>query len=67
MQAARQQASTTAQLIELLQSQDRAVVLGAVRALGTIKARNALPELVKLLARNDAELTSAVEAAIAAM
>ncbi|MEY2807931.1 MAG: hypothetical protein RIR65_2348, partial [Planctomycetota bacterium] len=67
MQAARQEASTTSQLVELLASQDRAVVLGAVKALAAVKARSALPALVGLLARGDKELTSAVEAAIAAM
>jgi hypothetical protein len=53
--------------VELLASQDRAVVLGAVKALAAVKARSALPALVGLLARGDKELTSAVEAAIAAM
>ncbi|MEY2745500.1 MAG: hypothetical protein RL112_542 [Planctomycetota bacterium] len=67
MQAARQEASTTTQLVELLRSDDRAVVLGAVRSLAAIKARAALPELVKLIGRGDKELTAAVEAAIAAM
>jgi HEAT repeat protein len=67
MQAARHEASTTSQLVALLASQDRAVVLGAVKALTAIKARSALPALVALLARNDKELTSAVEAAISAM
>jgi len=66
-QAASQQASTTTRLVELLRSDDRAVVLGAVRALAAIKARTALPDLVKLLASDDAELRSAVESAIAAM
>jgi hypothetical protein len=67
MQAARQEASTTSQLVALLASQDRAVVLGAVKALAAVKARNALPALVALLARDDKELTSAVDAAIDAM
>ncbi len=67
MQAARLESSTTTRLVEQLQSKDRSVVLGAVRALAAIKARTALPDLVKLLASDDAELTSAVESAIAAM
>jgi hypothetical protein len=38
-----------------------------VKALAAVKARNALPALVALLARDDKELTSAVDAAIDAM
>ncbi len=48
----------------LLADKNRDVVIGAVRALGAVKARTALPELVKLLARDDDELKAAVQAAI---
>ena len=59
--AARQQID---ELIRLLASDDPAVVLGAVKALGAVRGRAALPELVRLLERDDEELRNAVYEAI---
>jgi hypothetical protein len=67
MRASNDERETIAQLEALLASKDRAVVLGAVKALHAVRARSALPALVKLLARNETELREAVEAAIQAM
>gem|GEM_PF-5824609 len=58
-------AETTDALVALLASDDRDVVLGAVEALGAVRAKTALPKLVELLARDDEELKKAVRAAIA--
>ncbi len=52
------------ELKDLLADPNRDVVLGAVKALGVVKARTALPELVKLLGRDDAELKQAVQTTI---
>ncbi|MCC7011857.1 MAG: HEAT repeat domain-containing protein [Planctomycetes bacterium] len=51
-------------LEKLLESNVRDVVLGAVKSLAAVRARRALPKLVRLLARDDAELRAAVQAAI---
>jgi HEAT repeat protein len=59
--------STVADLAKLLESDNRDVLLGAVRALGILRARPALPALVKLLERKDPELHTAVKAAIDAI
>jgi HEAT repeat protein len=64
MNISKEQRSTTAELVKLLASPQRDVVLGAVKALGALRAPTALPELVKLLANGDAELKAAVMAAI---
>ncbi|QDU86048.1 hypothetical protein Pla163_31970 [Planctomycetes bacterium Pla163] len=56
---------TTDALVALLASTDRDVVLGAVEALGAVRAKTALPKLVALLARDDDELKTAVRTAIA--
>jgi len=61
----REQLSTTQQLIELLDSRKREVVLGAVSSLGAIKATSALPALVRLLEGDDEELKRAIRDAIA--
>jgi len=53
------------ELLKLLEHPKRDVVLGAVRALGGLKAKAALPKLVALLARDDADLSAAVNEAIA--
>lgn len=59
--------TTIADLSKLLESSNRDVVLGAVKALGILRARPALPTLVKLLERKDPELQAAVRAAIDAI
>jgi HEAT repeat protein len=59
--------STIADLAKLLESDNRDVLIGAVRALGVLRARPALPALVKLLERKDPELQTAVKAAIDAI
>lgn len=64
MNISKEQRSTTTELVQLLASPKRDVVLGAVKALGALRAPTALPELVKLLERDDAELKQAVLAAI---
>lgn len=56
---------TTDALVALLDSGDRDVVLGAVEALGAVRAKTALPKLVALLSQDDDELKAAVRAAIA--
>jgi hypothetical protein len=56
---------TTDALVALLASDDREVELGAVEALGAVRAKTALPKLVALLARDDDELKAAVRTAIA--
>jgi len=61
----KEQRSTTQQLIELLDSRKREVVLGAVSSLGAIKATSALPALVRLLEGDDEELKRAIRDAIA--
>jgi hypothetical protein len=58
---------TVAELVKLLASDNKDVVRGAVEALGAVKARTALPQLVALLGRDDAELKAAVNKAIAAI
>jgi HEAT repeat protein len=58
---------TVAELVKLLASDNKDVVRGAVEALGAVKARTALPQLVALLERDDAELKAAVTKAIAAI
>jgi HEAT repeat protein len=58
---------TVAELVKLLASDNKDVVRGAVEALGAVKARTALPQLVVLLGRDDAELKAAVNKAIAAI
>jgi HEAT repeat protein len=63
--ASKAASDSVAELTKLLESQNRDVVLGAVNALAAVKARTALPQLVKLLERNDPELKKAVQAAIA--
>jgi HEAT repeat protein len=60
-----QKGDATAELTKLLESEKREVVIGAVKALGALKAKTALHRLVKLLERDDAELRAAVDAAIA--
>lgn len=64
MNISKEQRSTTAELVKLLASPQRDVVLGAVKALGALRAPAALPELVKLLGNGDVELKAAVMAAI---
>ncbi len=59
--------STVAELSKLLESPNRDVVLGAVKALAILRARPALPALVKLLERDDKELRAAVQAALDAI
>mgnify|MGYP002777265287 FL=1 len=56
--------TTIAELSKLLDNRNRDVVLGAVKALAILRARPALPALVKLLEREDKELQAAVKAAI---
>jgi HEAT repeat protein len=65
MSADKDARTSIADLSKLLESNNRDVVIGAVRALGAVKARSALPSLVKLLERSDPELKKAVEDAIA--
>jgi HEAT repeat protein len=67
MRATGAQRESIAQLVELLASPDREVLLGAVRALGAIRARTALPQLVRLLQREDETLRAAVHEAIGRM
>ena len=50
--------------LKLLQSPDDGVVIGAVKALGAVRGRAALPELVRLLERDNEELHAAVYEAI---
>jgi len=56
--------STVTELSKLLESPNRDVVLGAVKALAILRARPALPTLVKLLERDDKELRAAVQSAL---
>lgn len=63
--ASKEQRDSIAELAKLLESSNKDVVLGAIKALGAVKARTALPALVKLLERNDADLKAAVQDAIA--
>jgi len=56
--------ASISELVALLESKDQDVVQGAVRALGALKAKAALPSLVKLLARDDKDLKAAVNDAI---
>ena len=55
---------STAQLVALLENPNKDVVLGAVRSLATLKAKSALPALVKLLEKNDPDVKKAVQDAI---
>jgi HEAT repeat protein len=57
--------ASIAELMKLLESQNRDVVAGAAKALGALKAQAALPALVKLLERDDPAIKQAVEDAIA--
>jgi HEAT repeat protein len=59
--------ASIAELVKLLDSTDRAVVVAAVKALGAVKARSALPALVKLMERKDPAISNAVEEAIKKM
>jgi HEAT repeat protein len=52
------------ELEALLESPDNQVVIGAVKALGVVRARSALPALVRLLERDDGAVRSAVHEAI---
>ena len=61
------QRAIAAELVLLLDDPHREVVLGAVRGLGAIRAHSALPDLVRLLAREDEALQAAVNEAIARM
>lgn len=61
----REARESIAELLKLLESSNRDVVLGAVRGLGAVKAKSALPALVKLLLRDDPDLKSAIHDAIA--
>jgi HEAT repeat protein len=56
--------SSISELLKLLESPNKDVVSGAVRALGAVKAQAALPALVKLLERQDPALKAAVDEAI---
>ena len=67
MRATGAQRESIQQLVALLESGDREVLLGAVRALGAIRARTALPQLVRLLEREDEDLRAAVHDAIGRM
>jgi HEAT repeat protein len=67
MNADKQQRESIAELMKLLDSANRDVAIGAVRALAAVKARSALPALVKLLERPDPELKKAVQDALAKM
>lgn len=62
--ASQAQRESIAELVKLLESSNREVVLGAVRSLAAVRASTALPALVKLLERNDPELKKAVQDAI---
>ena len=63
--ASKEARDSIADLSKLLESNNRDVVIGAIKALGAVKARTALPALVKLLERNDPEIKTAVQDAIA--
>jgi len=63
--ASKEARDSIAELSKLLESNNKDVVLGAIKALGAVKARTALPALVKLLERNDPEVKAAVQDAIA--
>jgi HEAT repeat protein len=65
MNADKDSRASIAELSKLLESNNRDVVIGAVHSLAAVKARSALPALVKLLERPDPELKKAVEEAIA--
>jgi HEAT repeat protein len=56
-----------AELLELLKSDKREVVFGATKSLGVLKAKSALPALVRLLESGDPELRKAVHEAIQAI
>jgi hypothetical protein len=56
-----------AELRELLASESREVRLGAVQSLGAVRAKEALPQLVRMLEEDDAELRDTVRAAIQRM
>ena len=62
--ASKAQQDAVVELTALLASPNRDVVLGAVKALAAVKAKSALPALVKLLAGDDAELKRAVRESI---
>ncbi|HYC78836.1 MAG TPA: HEAT repeat domain-containing protein [Planctomycetota bacterium] len=61
---ARQKQRSIDDLLKMLDHPEPEVVRGAVKALGALKAKAALPRLVPLLARNDPELRQAVNDAI---
>lgn len=54
-----------AELVEFLANDPRDVRLGAEEALCALRAKEALPEFVRLLQEDDAELREAVRRAIA--
>jgi hypothetical protein len=64
-QTDREARASIQELVTLLSSDQREVVVGAVKALGVLRARSALPALVKLLEHDDPELREAVNEAIA--
>lgn len=59
-----QKSDAVEELVGMLESQKPEVVIGAVRALGALKSKPALPKLVKLLERDNAELRAAINEAI---
>ena len=52
------------ELTALLESPDSQIVIGAVKALGAVRARSALPALVRLLQREEQAVRTAVHEAI---
>lgn len=59
------QADILGELLEQLKNPKRAVVLGAIQALGALRDKAALPPLVALLERADKEMEKTIRAAIA--
>jgi HEAT repeat protein len=59
-----QKSDAVGELVGMLDSPKPEVVVGAVRALGALKAKTALPKLVKLLERDSADLRVAINEAI---
>ena len=56
--------TTIDELLKLTESPNVDVVVGAVKALGALKASAAYPKLVRLLERKDPEIKTAVQAAL---
>ncbi|MBI5433481.1 MAG: HEAT repeat domain-containing protein [Planctomycetes bacterium] len=56
--------ATVDELVELLESPNVDVVVGAVKALGALKASAAYPKLVRLLERKEPAIKAAVQAAL---